>query len=171
MDILPVYLHERHKLEIIEALAWKIIPEVYGTYIPLAHCQFFVKKFQSIQALEDQLHRGYEYYLLSENGMPVGYLGILWEGDCLQLSKLYLLKECRGRGFGFKAMQFVEERARQLDVGEISLIVNRKNVASIAFYEKFGFRIAEPLVSSYENGHAEKDYKMIRAIKYHEIRP
>ena len=151
-------------METIEKLAWEIIPDFYTPSIPLEHSIFFVKKFQTVAALLDQVADGFEYYLLNHGGMDAGYLGIQAKKNTMTLSKLYILKQYRGKGIGAMAMLFTGERAKELHSSQIELIVNRQNQKAIEFYEKRGFRINGSLVHKFENGYSIEDYKMVKHI-------
>ncbi|MFI5185111.1 MAG: GNAT family N-acetyltransferase [Chitinophagales bacterium] len=162
MKIVPA--QEIKQLEIIERLAWEIIPEFYAPYVPLDHCIFFVEKFQTVTAIQKQIVEGFEYYLLNYKENIAGYLGIHATNEILLLSKLYLLKEFRGKGIGDKVMSFVYKRAHELKSSTIELIVNRQNKGAIDFYEKRGFTIVQPIVSKFENGHSTEEFKMEKNI-------
>ena len=162
MNIVPA--HTIGQLKTIEKLAWEIIPEFYAPYIPEEHCIFFVKKFQVVESLQKQIENGFEYYLLSDNEEDKGYLGIHVSDEKILLSKLYLLKECRGKGIGTLAMSFVEEKAIKNKIDLIELEVSEHNKETIAFYEHKRFSIQELIIHNYENGYAISDYKMTKNI-------
>ena len=65
-----------------------------------------VAKFQTSEAMQQQAEKGYEYYLLEHQNNDVGYLAIEKRDDDLFLSKIYLLKTCRGKGFGKKMFEY-----------------------------------------------------------------
>lgn len=152
------------QLETIERLAWEIIPEFYAPYIPEEHCIFFVKKFQTVEAMQSQIANGFEYYLLNQGDEDKGYLGFRVSAGKISLSKLYLLKECRGKGIGTLAMNFVEEKANQYNIALVELEVSQYNNDSIAFYQHKGFSIQDLVIHHYENGYSIGDYRMIKNI-------
>ncbi|MFI5187517.1 MAG: GNAT family N-acetyltransferase [Chitinophagales bacterium] len=63
-----------------------------------------------------------------------------------------------------KVMSFVYECANELKTSRIELIVNRQNKEAIDFYEKRGFRIIQPIVSKFEDGHLTEEFKMEKNI-------
>ena len=148
--------------EIIEKLAWEILPEHYAPYLPDEHTRFFLKTFQTIEKIQDQVKNNFHYYLLLDQSQAVGYLGISIDGSALELSKLYILKSHRSKGLGQLAMQKVDSIAQQEQISKMDLIVNRQNAASIKFYEKRGFCISEELVHHFENGMIVENYKMTK---------
>lgn len=60
----------------IENLAFKIIPAFYSDIIPHDHNVFFVQKFQTIKAIQEQIENGFEYYLIYDNNKAIGYIGL-----------------------------------------------------------------------------------------------
>lgn len=148
----------------IENLAFEIIPEFYSDVIPHDHNVFFVQKFQTVKAIQEQLDNGFEYYLIYENNKAIGYIGIqIDEANLIMvLSKLYILKDKRGKGYGTKAMAFILNRAAELKIAKISLTVNRQNKKTIQLYQKNGFSITNDLVNKFENGHVILDYEMTK---------
>ena len=63
-------------------------------------------------------------------------MSVRQEEDKLFLSKFYISKEHRGRGYASQAMAFLEELCKDRSLSHIWLTVNRHNEASIAVYEK-----------------------------------
>jgi GNAT superfamily N-acetyltransferase len=71
-----------------------------------------VDRFQRSPAITRQIATGYEYYLVTEAGQAVGYFAIVpdpEEGSAF-LSKIYVLPERQGKGFGRRIMAFTEDR-------------------------------------------------------------
>ena len=60
----------------------------------------------------------------------------------MKIDKLYLIEDCRGKGFGKKLITFIENEAKKLNVKSLFLNVNRFN-ESLLFYKKAGFEIIE----------------------------
>jgi GNAT superfamily N-acetyltransferase len=89
------------------------------------------------------LNIGYEYYLIQDAEQVIGYFGlqIKFATSEILLSKLYLLKQHRGQGFGTIAMDFIVARAQDLNLSTIMLTLNRLNDKTIKPYQKYGFTI------------------------------
>jgi len=162
MEIVQTY--KTSDFQKIEDLAYTIIPEFYSGIIPHDHNIFFVKKFQTVEAICQQLKTGYEYFLLNIDNYSIGYFGIHVDlvKSNLILSKLYILKEYRGLGYGTKAMDFIIERANDYKMKNIVLTVNRENEKTIKLYKRYGFSVTKELVNQFENGHTILDYEMTR---------
>ena len=60
--------------------------------------------------------------------------------DHLYLSKLYLTKDNRGKGYGRQELQFVKQRARAHGLDKIRLNCARENIASLDCYDHMGFK-------------------------------
>ena len=68
------------------------------------------------------------------------------------------------KGFGKKAVQFVEALARRLNLKKISLTVNRNNISAVKAYEKMGFKNLGPVVQDIGNGFMMDDFRMEKLI-------
>jgi diamine N-acetyltransferase len=84
-------------------------------------------------------------WLIFDGETPVGYI-VLCLGYSLEflgrdafVDEFYLRENYRGRGWGAKAMRFVENAASELEVTCLHLEVTRPNVNAKAFYHKLGF--------------------------------
>ena len=64
-----IYLKKADKkteFKVIEKLANEILHEVYDPIIPAEHTDYFLKEFQSENAIEDQIkNENFSYFLLS----------------------------------------------------------------------------------------------------------
>lgn len=143
----------------------QIADEVWHEYFPCilsaGQIDYMVDQFQSEHALRDQLeHQGYQYYFLMENGTVVGYTGIKPERNALFLSKLYLLKQYRGRGFSSKAFAFLKQYCAERGLKSIWLTVNRHNADTIAVYKHRGFLVVREEQTDIGNGYVMDDYVM-----------
>ena len=83
----------------------------------------------------------------------------------VMLSKIYLLKRCRGTGVGKEIMAFCEQRCRELGSKRLWLTVNKGNAGPIAFYERMGFENEGEMVTDIGGGYVMDDYKMVRHVR------
>ncbi len=150
--------------EIISQLAQTIWREHYTPIIGSKQVEYMLNKFQSVEAIADQVKHNSEYYSINYNKLLVGYICIKKENDSLFLSKIYVLSNYRGKGIGKTAMHFIESRAEALQCKSITLTVNKYNTNSIASYHKLGFKTIEELVIDIGNGFVMDDYKMKKMI-------
>lgn len=148
----------------IADLGFIIWNEHYTPIIGAEQVAYMLEKFQSEKAIQQQVEEGFEYYLITFEIVPVGYICIKKKRDALFLSKIYVLSNYRGKKIGKTAMQFVELRANTLHCNSIELTVNKYNVNSIKAYEKLGFKTVEALVMDIGNGFVMDDYRMVKPI-------
>ncbi|GAA0134475.1 hypothetical protein YSY43_13150 [Paenibacillus sp. YSY-4.3] len=146
-------------------LASDIWHEYFVVIIPNEQIDYMVEKFQSFPALTDQItNQGYEYYFMTAEGDPIGYLGVKQEENKLFLSKFYLQKEHRGKGYGSQAMELLVDICRNRNLGAIWLTVNRHNASTIAVYERKGFKTIRTQVADIGNGFVMDDYVMEKEL-------
>lgn len=152
-------------VSLLAAMADKIWHEYYASLISVEQIRYMLDKFQSVQAISSQIREGeLVYYLITEQDAPVGYVAVAEKDSALFLSKLYVLKEHRGKGTASKAMVFLESLCKERGLNAIWLTVNRHNDASIAVYEKKGFVKVREQVGDIGNGYVMDDYIMEKAI-------
>jgi len=154
------------EIDEVAQLATEIWHEYYIAILTVEQIDYMIDKYQSVPAITDQIrHQGYEYYLLRDGGSAaVGYMAVKQEADKLFLSKFYIRKECRGRGYASQAIVFLEQLCKDRNLRHIWLTVNRHNKSSIAIYERKGFRIDREQVADIGNGFVMDDYVMIKDI-------
>jgi len=150
--------------KIIADLATDIWTEHYTPIIGIEQVEYMLKKFQSPISIENQVDEGYQYYLVSANEIPVGYLSFIKKESALFLSKIYVLNSARGKGIGKLMLDFIQEKAVDLKLESIALTVNRNNSDSISAYEKMGFQNKETQVSDIGNGFVMDDFLMEKKL-------
>ena len=106
------------------------------------------------------------YWIVELNGQIVGGCGIYptagLPSGCVELVKLYLLKETRGTGLGKKLMLKCIEQAAELGYTQVYLESMPELNSAIGLYEKLNFKPLDgPLGNS---GHYACDVWMIRDI-------
>jgi len=153
------------EIESLAGMATKIWHEFFPGIISEEQIDYMVDKFQSAHAMADQLkNHGYHYQVLEVDGEPVGYTGWNIENGKLFLSKVYLKKEARGKGYSSIFFRFLEEQARENNAHAIWLTVNKYNQHSIAVYEHKGFRTVRTQEADIGNGFIMDDYIMEKEV-------
>jgi ribosomal protein S18 acetylase RimI-like enzyme len=145
----------------LSSIIWK---EHYTDIIGYRQVNYMLKKYQSVEAIKDQIEEGALYYLITHQGSTVGYLSYYKKADCLFLSKIYILKESRGKGIGKKAMHYLETTAKHLGYKTLSLTVNKNNKETIKAYEKMGFKQVRDIVIDIGNNFVMDDYLMEKEL-------
>ena len=139
-------------------LAREIWTEHYIDIIGADQVDYMIDKFQSEDAITDQIrNKGYLYYLIEESKHAVGYCAIVQEEDTLFLSKLYVRKSMRSKGIARKTIEFIKTVALEMKLGKITLTVNKNNIGA---YKKLGFVNTGPIVQDIGGGFVMDDYKM-----------
>ncbi|WP_053375192.1 GNAT family N-acetyltransferase [Paenibacillus sp. FJAT-27812] len=149
----------------VARLAAEIWREYYVTIITIEQIEYMISQFQSIPAIKDQIHhQGYEYYFIHHDGSAVGYMSVRQEEGKLFLSKFYIGKEHRGRGYASQASAFLEQLCKERNLSHIWLTVNRHNESTIAVYEKKGFKTVQEKKADIGNGFVMDDFIMEKEI-------
>jgi ribosomal protein S18 acetylase RimI-like enzyme len=148
-------------------LAHEIWSEHYVDIIGQAQVDYMIAKFQSAEAISEQLAAGYEYYLIIHDGTVAGYVAVVPEPETavLQLSKIYVRKQSRGLGLGESAVHLAEDICRERNFRTIRLTVNKHNVRSIAWYEHMGFTNAGPVMKDIGGGFFMDDFVMEKKVR------
>lgn len=165
MEIVFTRVETKEAIAVLAPLASEIWKEYFVLVISNEQIDYMLDKFQSVRAITEQItNQGYEYYLMNVNGSNIGYLGIKQEEGKLFLSKFYIQKEHRGKGYASQAMELLVNLCKNRKLGTIWLTVNRYNDATIAIYEKKGFRTVRTQVADIGNGFVMDDNIMEKEI-------
>jgi diamine N-acetyltransferase len=154
---------ENH-VDIIESLAREIWTEHYIPIIGEQQVGYMLARYQSKQAIKEQIASGVRYFLIEEGPSFIGYIAVQTRGDELFLSKIYLRSSHRARGYGKQAVQYVERLAHERGLRKIVLTVNKNNTAAIRAYQKIGFKNVGRLVQDIGSGFVMDDYAMEKVI-------
>ena len=150
----------------VAILAEEIWHEHYNSIIGNDQVDYMIEKYQSLSAMKDQIHNvGYQYFKLSSMGGDIGYVAIREDTDALFLSKIYIAKKYRSRGYARKVLEFIERICGDKQLNKIWLTVNRYNEASIKIYENLGFLITGTQVADIGQGYVMDDYIMEKTLQ------
>lgn len=157
MEIVKVEKPEQ--IEMVEKIAAIVWEEHYKGNLSDEQIKYMLVKFQSFQAIFEAIKSdGYEYYLFYIGDVPFGYMGFKAKNNKLFLSKLYILKECRGKGYSKKAFEFMEHYCKHNGLTSIWLTCNKNNANSLKVYEKSGFKFVREMVTDIGHGYVMDDY-------------
>lgn len=157
-----VEISERQGPDYVAELAHDIWTEHFVPIIGEAQVAYMLEHFQSEQAIASQVAEGCQYFIVQIEEGVVGYMALVPETESgrMQLSKLYLLPEDRGKGLGRAMIAFAEQRCRVMKTPTLWLTVNKHNRSAIDFYEHVGFTNAGPIVTDIGGGFVMDDYLM-----------
>lgn len=141
----------------MSAMATAIVREHYDPILGTEQNNYMLDMFQSPRAISEQLGKGYRYYFVREGGRDVGFMAFYPREGSMYLSKLYLYKHERGKGFSHDMIGFVAEKARKEGLGGVELNVNRFNSA-VQIYEKLGFKVIREEKNDIGRGYYMDDY-------------
>ena len=122
----------------LSELATAVIRDYYDPLLGKAQNDYMIEMFQSERAIREQLAHGYRYYIPTEGERELGFLAFYPREDVLYLSKWYLKKEERGKGYARPMLDFLRSEAEREGLPAIELNVNKYN-PTVAVYEKLGF--------------------------------
>lgn len=142
----------------MSVLATGIVREHYDPIVGEVQNTYMLDKFQSPRAIAEQLKNGYRYYFVADDsGKNVGFTAFYPKDNEMYISKLYLLKEERGKGISKDILGFVISETKKLGMSSISLNVNKYNNA-VAIYEKLGFERVRAEKNDIGNGYYMDDF-------------
>ena len=122
---------------------------------------YMLNKFQSFEAMKDQIeHKGYTYLCINVDGRIVGYAGYAPDDRGLYLSKMYILKEHRGKGYAMRTFAHLRDVARSLGLRCVHLTVKRDNESSFNVYRHAGFEVVGSVDNPIGDGFVMYDYIM-----------
>lgn len=165
---MPEIISVRTPAEIgrVVTLAREIWNSHYVPIIGQEQVDYMLEMFQSVPAISAQLENGYDYYLIQEQDADAGYFALVPEpaSASLLLSKIYVLPSWRGRGFGRLIVTFAEKRCAECGFKTMWLTVNKRNAASITFYQGMGFKKEAEVVNDIGRGFVMDDFHMRKSI-------
>ncbi len=157
MDFVKLDQGDVNGIKEMSEMATAILREHYDPIIGKEQNDYMLDMFQSVEAVKEQLDHGYNYYFAKNEGQNAGFFAFYQREGALYLSKLYLYKDQRGKGFSRAMLEFIKEKAKELGLNRIELNVNRNN-PSVQIYEKLGFTVAWEEKNDIGNGFYMDDY-------------
>lgn len=156
-----VPVNEPEQIAELANLADAIWHEYFPCFLPPDEIDYLLDLMLSTEALTREIaDEGYEFYFANHGGAHVGFIGVQPREDHLFLSKLYLVGEERGKGYGREEFEFVTRRARELGFDRIQLTCARENTASLELYDHMGFKTIDEVDADVGGGYFMRDYVM-----------
>ena len=149
----------------VSGLAHTIWREHYASILSSGQIEYMLERFQSPSAIEKAIAEGYEYFLARRFGVDAGYVAIRVNEPRgkLFLSKFYLLKDYRGKGYATDLIAQLEETGKRLRLSCIWLTVNKNN-PSLLPYQKMGFSTVREQITEIGGGYVMDDYVMEKPL-------
>ena len=133
--------------------------------ISVEQIEYMLERMYSAEKIGQELEGGVEWELAEREGEPVGYLALVFYGTHhAELSKLYLLPEYHGLGFGQIMLTRAVEQSKRHGCAELRLRVNKFNARALRAYQRAGFQIVDELVAEIGSGFVMDDYVLTRVL-------
>lgn len=144
MALRCIKAEEKNIASIIEVSenVWK---QHYASIISQEQINYMYPRMYSYEAIQEQMHKGHQFYLIVENEKPLGFISLQNDVDCIHIPKLYVALSAQGKGIGRMLINQAKQIALAQGIQKIRLNVNRFNTNSIAFYKKVGFSIIQDI--------------------------
>ena len=134
-----ININEKDKIKDLSLFASNIVKEYFDPIIGSAQNDYMIEKFQSVKYITSQLSEGYDYYfVLDDLSQRIGFIAFYPKDEYMYLSKFYLSKDNRGKGYAKAMLDFIIEEAGRFGLRGVALNVNKNNPV-INVYEHFGF--------------------------------
>ena len=166
MDAEIIRVTEQHEITAVSAMAEEIWRQHFIPIIGEAQVKYMLAKFQSDEAITDQISNGYEYYLVKRSDTLAGYFGLVpdQKSKSTMISKLYTRLAVRGSGLGKGILRFIEVRGQELGSSRLWLTVNRFNHGPVSWYLRRGFEITQEVKTDIGGGFFMDDFIMEKDI-------
>ncbi len=149
--------NDEKEIERMSAMATAIVREHFDPLIGKEQNDYMLSLFQTPGAIAAQLAEGYRYYSVRKDGEDIGFTAFYPKQDAMYLSKFYLYRQERAKGYAHAMMEFVESETRKEGLQAVELNVNRFNSA-VKVYEKLGFEIIREEKNEIGHGFIMDDY-------------
>ena len=161
MEFVKLIAEDEKAIAEMSEMAIEIVREHFDPLIGKEQNDYMISLFQTPEAIRRQLKEGYRYYFVKEAGENIGFLAFYPKGENLYLSKFYLYRKERRKGYARKMLCFVEEECVKEGLKAMELNVNRYNEA-VQVYRKLGFDIVRQEKNDIGNGFFMDDYVMCK---------
>lgn len=152
---------------LVNHLAHQIWPHTFRDILSKDQIDYMLDWMYNVQTLEEQVQIGHLYYVVKENGVAKGFVGLepnFPDADMLRIHKLYVLPDAHGKGLGRALLNQAIDVAFDLDLHTLHLNVNRFNKA-VEFYKHCGFEIVGEEDIDIGKGYLMEDYIMELKVK------
>ena len=127
--------------EELSRFAYPIWVEIYSPLVDggRERVDQFYPDWMGPESVRKHMEEGYRFCYAVYRGERAGYSAVKAEGDVLDISKFYFLREFRGFGLASWAMERILGYGRDRGCSRAELVVNPFNEHAIRFYRKHGF--------------------------------
>ncbi|MGK6343657.1 N-acetyltransferase family protein [Chryseobacterium sp. DT-3] len=151
-------------IPLIQDLARRSWENAYADILSDEQMEYMLSEMYSEAEIGNHLQNpDYHYYIIQDenNGSYEGFIGFQhhYEERTTKLHRIYLVPESKGKGFGKKALQFLNDKVSESGDQRIILNVNKHNTAR-NFYESQGYKVYDEGIFDIGGGYVMDDYLM-----------
>lgn len=157
MEFIKLSKDDINEITQMSEMATEIVRDHFDPIIGEAQNTYMIDKFQTVASITDQLEHGYQYFFVCKQNKRVGFLAFYPRENAMYLSKFYLYKNERQKGYSKKMLDFVIDHTRKAGLPSIELNVNRNNSACLA-YDHLGFKVIRTEKNDIGCGYSMDDY-------------
>ena len=157
----------------LKEISIKTFCETFAKYNTPEETQKYIDtNFTDEQILKEINTKGSSFYLAYLKDKVIAYLKLNTGeaqteeqgNESIEIQRIYVLAECKGKGIGSLLMQIAEEEASKANCKRIWLGVWEHNDDAIAFYTKKGYKRFSEHIFMY-GSEKQTDYLMEKIIK------
>lgn len=148
----------------LSKFATEIVREHFDPIVGKEQNDYMLRKFQTAEAITEQIASGYRYYWVKYDGHKAGFVAFFPKDEKMYLSKFYVHKDFRGKHISHTMMDFVEDETRKQNLHAIFLNVSRHNDAVISIYKHLGFSVLRTENNDIGNGFYMDDYVLEKTL-------
>ena len=142
----------------LSKMAMEIWHEYFPSIISVEQIDYMVDMFLSQKSIKEEIKDGYEFYFENNGEKNVGFMVVRPEKERLFISKLYVHKNYRGKGYGAPMFDNAIKIAEKNGLDTMYLTVNKENTPSINIYKHKGFKVIDSVKNDIGNGFYMDDY-------------
>lgn len=140
--------------------ASEVFIDYYNNLIGNKQATYMANLFLSKQKINELIDNGAMFRLLVEDDKIIGFSEYLKEENKVFLSKLYVQKDYRGKGYGRILFEDCLDYTKRCGLDTIYLTVNKHNTPSYETYLHLGFKVTDSVVNDIGEGYVMDDYIM-----------
>jgi len=160
--MVSIDLLSKGDMSVVREIARITWPVAYQEILSSEQLSYMFDWMYNIETLQNQVEDGHVFYVLKENEIPLGFIGIELNSpkkNNLKIHKIYVLPDAQGKGVGKKLIEKAIQIAEEKLIENVILNVNRFNKA-VSFYHKLGFKITSEVNIDIGKGYLMEDYVM-----------
>ena len=132
----------------LQAISKQCFLETFAKYNTTENLNYYLQNNYSLnQLLQELQNKGSFFYFFKYDNQLVAYLKInicpdqsdFNYEDTLEIERIYVLTEYKGKGIGKELMDFAIHKAIEFNLKKIWLGVWENNKPALKFYDKLGF--------------------------------